>query len=78
MSGRSRLAAVAAVAAFAAHLAGCDAIRARLGRSQSRLDAAEVRRGPAVAETDLNTSVVAIYKALGGGWEVAPAVAVSH
>ena len=26
----------------------------------------------AVAETDLNTSVVLIYKALGGGWEVAP------
>lgn len=29
----------------------------------------------AIAETELNTSVVAIYKALGGGWEVAPAVA---
>ena len=26
----------------------------------------------ATAETDLNTSVVVIYKALGGGWEAAP------
>jgi multidrug efflux system outer membrane protein len=26
----------------------------------------------ATAETDLNTSVVTIYKALGGGWEAAP------
>ncbi len=26
----------------------------------------------AAAETDLNTSVVVIYKALGGGWEAAP------
>jgi outer membrane protein, multidrug efflux system len=35
----------------------------------------EAEDAVAVAETDLNTSVVAIYKALGGGWEVAPAVA---
>jgi outer membrane protein TolC len=27
----------------------------------------------ATAETDLNTSVVVIYKALGGGWEAAAA-----
>jgi multidrug efflux system outer membrane protein len=26
----------------------------------------------ALAETELNTSVVVIYKALGGGWEAAP------
>ena len=28
--------------------------------------------GLATAETDLNRSLVAIYKALGGGWEAAP------
>jgi outer membrane protein, multidrug efflux system len=30
----------------------------------------------AAAETDLNSSVVLIYKALGGGWEAAPAPAI--
>jgi hypothetical protein len=30
----------------------------------------------AAAETNLNSSVVLIYKALGGGWEAAPAVAL--
>ncbi|MGH8194077.1 MAG: efflux transporter outer membrane subunit [Woeseiaceae bacterium] len=37
----------------------------------------EAEDAVAIAETDLNTSVVAIYKALGGGWEVAPAMAAS-
>lgn len=32
----------------------------------------EAEDAVAAAETDLNTSVVLIYKALGGGWEVAP------
>lgn len=35
----------------------------------------EAEDAVAISETELNTSVVAIYKALGGGWEVAPAVA---
>ena len=29
----------------------------------------------AAAETNLNSSVVLIYKALGGGWEAAPPLA---
>ncbi|HET6628975.1 MAG TPA: efflux transporter outer membrane subunit [Woeseiaceae bacterium] len=32
----------------------------------------------AIAQTELNTSVVAIYKALGGGWQAAPALAESR
>jgi multidrug efflux system outer membrane protein len=32
----------------------------------------EAQDALAQSETDLNTAVVAIYKALGGGWEAAP------
>jgi outer membrane protein TolC len=32
----------------------------------------EAEDGVAIAETDLNGSVVLIYKALGGGWDAAP------
>lgn len=35
----------------------------------------EAEDAVAVARTDVNTSVVAIYKAMGGGWEVAPPLA---
>lgn len=35
----------------------------------------EAEDAVAVAQTDVNTAVVAIYKALGGGWEAAPSVA---
>ena len=35
----------------------------------------EAEDAVALAETELNTSVVAIYKALGGGWEAAPGFA---
>jgi multidrug efflux system outer membrane protein len=38
----------------------------------------EAEDGVAAAQTELNTSVVAIYKALGGGWEAAPALAESR
>ena len=34
--------------------------------------ALQAEDGLATAETDLNRSVVAIYRALGGGWEAAP------
>jgi multidrug efflux system outer membrane protein len=37
----------------------------------------EAQDALAIAQTELNTAVVAIYKALGGGWEVAPPVAAS-
>jgi len=36
----------------------------------------EAEDAVAVAEAELNSAVVAIYKALGGGWEAAPAMAV--
>jgi multidrug efflux system outer membrane protein len=35
----------------------------------------EAQDALAIAQTELNTAMVAIYKALGGGWEVAPPVA---
>ncbi len=38
----------------------------------------EAEDAVATAQTELNTSVVAIYKALGGGWEAAPALAQSR
>ncbi len=38
----------------------------------------EAEDAVAIAQTALNTSVVAIYKALGGGWEAAPALAESR
>ena len=38
----------------------------------------EAEDAVAVAQTEVNTSVVAIYKALGGGWEVAPDVAARN
>jgi outer membrane protein, multidrug efflux system len=38
----------------------------------------EAEDSVAIAQTDLNTSVVAIYKALGGGWQAAPALAESR
>lgn len=38
----------------------------------------EAEDAVAVAQTDVNTAVVAIYKALGGGWEVAPQVAAKN
>lgn len=38
----------------------------------------EAEDAVAIAQTELNTSVVAIYKALGGGWQAAPALAESR
>jgi multidrug efflux system outer membrane protein len=38
----------------------------------------EAEDAVAVAQTQVNTAVVAIYKALGGGWEAAPAIAARN
>lgn len=38
----------------------------------------EAEDAVAVAQTQVNTAVVAIYKALGGGWEAAPPIAASN
>ena len=38
----------------------------------------EAEDAVAIAQTELNTAVVAIYKALGGGWQAAPALADSR
>lgn len=38
----------------------------------------EAEDAVAVAQTEVNTAVVAIYKALGGGWEAAPPVAARN
>jgi multidrug efflux system outer membrane protein len=76
-----RLAALALQAAASGRAAELARIRYREGAIDflRLLDAErtllEAEDAVAVAKTELNTSVVAIYKALGGGWEVAPAVA---
>ncbi len=78
---QSRLAATVDQAAASGRAAELARIRYREGAIEflRLLDAErtllEAEDAVARAETDLNTSVVAIYKALGGGWEVAPAVA---
>lgn len=78
---QSRLAALVEQAAASGRAAELARIRYREGAIEflRLLDAErtllEAEDAVARAETDLNTSVVAIYKALGGGWEVAPAVA---
>lgn len=78
---QSRLAALAEQAAASLRAAELARIRYREGAIDflrlldAERTALEAEDAVAVAETDLNTSVVAIYKALGGGWEVAPAVA---
>jgi multidrug efflux system outer membrane protein len=78
---QSRLAALIEQASASGRAAELARIRYREGAIEflRLLDAErtllEAEDAVARAETDLNTSVVAIYKALGGGWEVAPAVA---
>ncbi|HLT92688.1 MAG TPA: TolC family protein [Woeseiaceae bacterium] len=78
---QARLRALVEQAAASARAAELARIRYREGAIEflRLLDAErtllEAEDAVARAETDLNTSVVAIYKALGGGWEVAPAVA---
>lgn len=78
---QSRLASLVLQAAASGRAAELARIRYREGAIEflRLLDAErtllEADDAVASAETDLNTSVVAIYKALGGGWEVAPAVA---
>lgn len=78
---QARLAALVEQAAASGRAAELARIRYREGAIEflRLLDAErtllEAEDAVARAETDLNTSVVAIYKALGGGWEVAPTVA---
>lgn len=78
---QSRLAALAEQARASSRAAALARIRYREGAIDflRLLDAErtvlEAEDAVALAETELNTSVVAIYKALGGGWEVAPGFA---
>jgi outer membrane protein, multidrug efflux system len=78
---QERLAALARQAAASGRAAELARIRYREGAIDflRLLDAErtvlEAEDAVALAQTELNTSVVAIYKALGGGWEAAPPLA---
>lgn len=80
---QDRLAALAKQAAASGRAAELARIRYREGAIDflRLLDAErtvlEAEDAVAIAQTELNISVVALYKALGGGWEAAPAVAAA-